>query len=155
MKDAEEYVMSVSEEERIAVAVCSDGTLCRSWSTSSLSIVIVNRKSQGRKYEPVKVRRIVSLLCEVDSVTESRTGIKKGEVYSRRIPLSVQFERSEIQSEVEVLVCSSSVLDVVNDSLSIDSIRNDSISTFPPLQIMFRQNEGKSEKCGVLLVNKH
>ena len=78
MKEEEEYVVSVSDE-RMAVAVCSDGTLCRSSNASNLSILSLNRISQGRKWEPVNVRITSPLLCEVDSVTESSVGIKKGE----------------------------------------------------------------------------
>ena len=77
-REEEEYEVN-SASERITVAPCSD-EMFRSPTLSLESIISLYRKSHGMKVDPVNVSVIlVSFGEEVDALTESSTGMKKGE----------------------------------------------------------------------------
>ena len=81
MTSEEEEYERKRESERITVALCSDVVSFRSPIISNESILMLKCRSHGMKYEPVNVRITSVLFCVVeDDVTESSTGMKKGDV---------------------------------------------------------------------------
>ena len=79
MKEAEEYDERRVSVERMDVALYSD-VMFRFSTVELESIVSVNVRLHGMKEDPLNVRITVESFSEVESVTESSIGMKKGDV---------------------------------------------------------------------------